>query len=492
MVSLTATPVVQPGRPLSMTNSLAQPFVGPGYRSDDGKPVFVCAVASFGSYLTAVQIQAAGIDEANGFHLAIVPYELNPDYSIAQSDTESNMRSGAWDCELSTIDSIARSGYGVVTGVIDESAGGDGMYARNMTSIYDLRGKRITYEAGTSAEYFVHYALFISQISPRDVVLVPKDGAIEAVKAFNDREADVISLYDPYLAETVVAGGKPLVLSDQLRVVLDVLAMSRPALANKSKAVQAFHNAWFDALKHQTEDYDGAAAQIAAWGINDWSGISVANAADDLKGAMKVIAQAGLDANVALFKSPETLLSAMRTARDVWRTQHTVSDEPLETLIDGSFVNEAARSGVRLADAKPLNNSFSLVALTGDAANGEYTLPCQQYTFTPNSIKLTVESRHVLDLCVLPVLQQRPSVRLRITGSAAWPGPKGAFDEATVRAYARQRADAVAAYLVEKGITRDRLTITETLPPAERRGINNEVEQTKDRFVRMELLFGGF
>ena len=44
----------------------------------------------------------------------------------------------------------------------------------------------------------------------------------------------------------------------KLRAILDVLITSRPALTNKAEAVQAFHDAWFAALKVMIDTPDQA------------------------------------------------------------------------------------------------------------------------------------------------------------------------------------------------------------------------------------------
>lgn len=516
-------------------NALAEmpnPLFAPDFDPNDKRPIYVCGTDSFASYITLLQIQVARLDVQHGFHLGIVPLQFNDrEYAFSQQDVDTALKTGKWDCNPNTVDGVASTNNGVITAIVDESAGGDGIWARKLSTIYDLKGKRIAYVAGSSSEFFARYALSVAQLDPAaDAILLPFETPDDAVKAFNDGRADAVSAWDPQLAEAGKGGGTPLVTSDQLRIIVDAIITSRKSIEEKPNVVQAFHDAWFEALKLQFEQFDVAARQIAAWGHPDWSGISAESADADFRAGLKKIAQADLEDNLYVMNNPESIINLMNASRRVWSLARKVPTDPVQNAIDGRFVNSVFGAGNGRTTAQPVNNSFSLSAaniskpqgiansnpaatsttnvtattqsaaipavvsqtlVASDGTESLAVLPCRRFTFLPNSAVLTEESRKVIDLCVVPLLQQRPNTALRILGSSAWPGPKGSYTENKIMEMAVGRAKAIADYLATQKIANGRLVVEGTLPPDDRREIDDPVRQMEDRFVEMTLITSG-
>lgn len=477
------------------------PIWGAGYKANDGKPTYICGTDAFASYLTLVQIQAAGLDEARGFHLGIVPFQLNnkPEYALTEEQSNAFVEAGLWDCELNTADSVASNAQGVITAIIDESAGGDGMWARNIPTLNDLKGKRIAFVRDSSAEYFMLYTLSIARLNPKfDVKLVPAETPDEAVKLFNEGKADAVSAWEPQLSRAKQGGGAPLITSSQLRIIVDVIITSKKSIADKPNVVQAFHDAWFEAMKQQTEKFDIAAEQIAKWGNNDWSEIKPGTAGQNLREQLKQIAQADLGANAFVMRDPTPIYNRLTIARRVWAAGGaTVSADKVEDLVNPSFVAKSASQSQLQPSARPINDSFSISAkldLSGVKVQNTTTLavlPCNRFTFLPDSATLTLESRRVLDDCVVPTLQQSVGLYLRVKGSSAWPGPKGAYTEKQILEFAQARAQAVVDYLVSQKVDRARFVVEAVVPPVERRETDDPDKQAEDRFVEMALITSG-
>ena len=112
-----STPVVNLDSP--------DPVFAPDYDASDGLPTYICGADAFGSYFTLQQMQMAGTDVDNGFHLGIVPFFLDEDpaYDVSEEQRTALLESGQWDCLLTTLDSVALSSAGIVTAIVDESAG---------------------------------------------------------------------------------------------------------------------------------------------------------------------------------------------------------------------------------------------------------------------------------------------------------------------------------------------------------------------------------
>jgi ABC-type nitrate/sulfonate/bicarbonate transport system substrate-binding protein len=492
------TPV--PGTPVVEVES-PNPVFGPNYDPADGLPVYICGADAFGSYFTLQQIQMSGKDIEHGFHLGIVPFFLdeNPAYDISEEQRTELVRQGKWNCLLTTLDSVALSSAGTITALVDESAGADQLWARDVTTINDLKGKRIAFSRGSVGEYFVYYTLSIARLNPRfDVTLVPTDSVAEAVEAFNSNQADAVSGWEPDIYDAELSGGAPLLSSNQLRIIMDVIVTSNQSIIQEPELVQAFHDAWFDSLKYQAENFTDAANLIADWGHNDWSFVYPGSAEEDLTLWLATVAQADLSDNIFVMRDTTPLIKQLEIARRVWAASGaTVPNDDVAFLIDPGFVSRAALQPNLQTTGTPVNDTFSLSTRleitnisTEDAAT-LVVLPCRRFTFLPESTELTLESRRILDDCVLPTLSQSVGLFLEVNGSAAWPGPPGTYTEDEIRDFAEARAQSVVDYLVSQGIDPARFIIIATLPPEDHRETEDPLIQGEDRFVEMTLITVG-
>ncbi len=477
------------------------PIFGPNYDAEDGLPTYVCGADAFGSYFTLQQMQMSGKDIENGFHLGIVPFFLDEDpaYDISEEQRTALLNSGQWNCLLTTLDSVALKSPGVITAVVDESAGADQLWARNSDTINDLKNKRITFSRGSVGEYFVYYTLSIAQLSPRsDVTLLPQDSVADAVEFFNEGQADVVSGWEPDIYDAEIGDGVPLLSSNQLRIVMDVIVTSRQSIAEQADLVQNFHNAWFDTLKAQVEEFDVAAQQIADWEHNDWSFVYPETATDDFEIWLESVAQADLGDNAFVMRDTRPLISRLEIARRVWAASDlSVPADDVNDLVNPGFVLRAADQANLQASGNPVNDTFSLSSrldLTGVATGDAETLavlPCRTFAFLPESTELTLESRRILDSCVVPTLSQSVGLFLRVQGSSAWPENDPPYSEEEILEVAEGRAESVVDYLVSQGIDPARFIAETVLPPEERQNTDDPTLQRLDRFVELTLITAG-
>ena len=477
------------------------PIFGADYDPDDGLPTYICGADAFGSYFTLQQMQISGKDVEHGFHLGIVPFFLDDDpaYDVSEEQRTALLDSGQWNCLLTTLDSVALKSPGVITAVIDESAGADQLWARDTDTINDLKNKRLTFSRGSVGEYFVYYALSIAQLSPRsDVTLLPQDSVADAVAFFNSGQADVVSGWEPDIYDAEESAGLPLLSSNQLRIVMDVIVTSRQSLNEEADLVQNFHDAWFDTLKAQVEDFDTAAGQIAAWGHNDWSFVYPETAGDDFRAWLESVAQADLGDNAFVMRDTRPLISRLQIARRVWAASDlSVPADDVNDLVNPGFVLRAAEKASLQPNGTPVNDTFSVSAqldLSGVATGAAETLavlPCRTFTFLPESTELTLESRRILDSCVVPTLSQSVGLFLRVQGSSAWPANEPPYEEIDIIEVAEGRAQSVVDYLVSQDIDPARFIVETTLPPEERRNTDDPALQRQDRFVELTLITAG-
>lgn len=478
-----------------------EPIWGPNYDPDDGLPTYICGADAFGSYFTLQQMQMSGKDIEHGFHLGIVPFFLDDDpaYEVSEEQRTALLDAGQWNCLLTTLDSVALSSPGVITAIVDESAGADQLWARDVETINDLDGERIAFSRGSVGEYFVYYTLDIARLSPRsDVTLVPQDSVADAIEAFNSGQADVVSGWEPDIYEAEASGGLPLLSSNQLRIVMDVIVTSRQSIRNNPDLVQNFHNAWFDTLKDQVENFDLAAQQIAEWGHNDWSFVYPETASEDLAAWLESVAQADLGDNAFVMRDTRSIINRLETARRVWEASDVdTAVDNVEDLVDGSFVLRAADQLSLQPNGTPVNDSFSISSqldLRGVSTEDAQTLvvlPCRTFQFLPESTELTLESRRILDRCVIPTLTQSVGLFLQVQGSSAWPANEPPYTEEDILEVAEGRAQSVVDYLVSQGIDPARFIVEATLPPEEHRNTEDPQIQAEDRFVELTLITVG-
>lgn len=471
--------------------------------TDEALPAFVCGADAFASYYTLQQIQIAGLDVQNGFRLGIVPFYLEDSsgaYDLGEDARAERLQNGTYDCLLTTLENVALRGQGVITAVVDESAGADQIWVRGQAeTLNDLKGKRIAYSEGSVGQFMVLYAMAVAGLRPgRDVTVLEADSVSAAVEAFNKGEADAVSGWEPDINKAAESGGVRLIGSEKLRVVADVILTSRKAIAERAEVVTQFHRAWFAALKAQIEDFPTAARQIAEWGYNDWSGVSVANAERDLRGALESISQATLANNLTVMNEPSILVGRMDVARRVWSLANIrASEERTVNLVEPRFVLALADAADLTPNGAPINPSFLMGSRpkieTDDQQAGQTlaVLPCRRFDFLPDSTILTRESRRILEVCVLPVMQSTAGTFLKIVGASAWPGPAGTFTEQDIRDFGLARAISVRDFLVSKGIDPSRFVIDTALPPAERRESEDEDVQALDRYVELTLFESG-
>jgi hypothetical protein len=279
---------------------------------------------------------------------------------------------------------------------------------------------------------------------------------------------------------------------------MDVVVTSRQSIANNADLVQDFHNAWFDTLKDQVENFDAAAMDIAEWGHNDWSFVYTETATTDFDIWLQTIAQADLGDNAFVMRDTRPILSRLEIARRIWEASDVdAADDDVADLVNTGFVLRAADQASLQASGRPINDSFSISSqldlggVTTDAAATLVVLPCRTFTFLPESTELTLESRRILDRCVVPTLSQSVGLFLRVVGSSAWPANEPPFTEQDIIDVAEGRAQSVVDYLVSQGIDPARFIVEALLPAEDHRNTDDASLQAQDRFVELTLITVG-
>jgi NitT/TauT family transport system substrate-binding protein len=456
------------------------------------------AFDAFATYYPGIIMDVKKLLLARGYELKLVPFGLDAD-APSEAERWAKLKSGEWDVLATTLDGFARQSdpaIGAITAVIDESAGADKLAAKpEIATINDLKGKKIAFSQGSVGEYFLYYALSLAGLGPQDVTLAPQPEVADAVKVYTDGQADAVSAWEPDVLDAEGKGAKVVIASDKLRAILDVLISSRPALTGKVEAIQAFHDAWFEALKIMVDTPDQAEQAIIEWGHPDWTFIEKPG---DLAAALEHLAQATLNANQIAFQRPQLLVSRLSEAQGVWaRAGQAPPQTDLTQLVDSRFALASARDTALFTTVPPVNPTFLLTAKVDlpqlsaqeqQSAQPVVKLPLEQIDFEPESTRLTQKASDDLTAQVLPVLNSS-NLYLKIEGSAAWPGPEGRFSAEDIRSFAADRAYSVQQFLAQQGINPNRL-IVGTLDPKFPNS-TDESQLVQDRIVRFTLVTTG-
>jgi NitT/TauT family transport system substrate-binding protein len=461
-------------------------------------PVVTVAYDAYAPYYPVRIARQQGLAQQYGITLQPVPFGLGGENEFNEEQRRQALKDGRFDVLLTTLDAVPLfpdEATGKVVAIVDESAGADKIVARQpIARLNDLRGKRITYSAGSVSEYFLYANLSLVGLGPKDVTLVPAENIEEAVARFKGNGADALVGWEPNIGEVLQDPSvKTVIGSDNFRAILDVIVVSDKALREKPDAIQGFVNAWFAGVKLTTDDPQRAGQAVVQSGDTDWTGISKP---EDLTDQLALVAQATLAQNQLALTDANTLAGRIREIQATWRAagKQVANLDPLK-LVETRFVQTAATKPELASTKPPVNSSFVLTSRiqlpklspeqTGQA-QAVAELPLKFIQFEPDSAVITEQSRKDIVEQIVPVLRKTPGLYLKVEGMAA--KPIGVSD-ADVEATARDRTNAVIFFLAGQGIDSNRL-IGGTLKP-EHPNSPNEEDLRQDRKVVFTLVTPG-
>lgn len=152
----------------------------------------------------------------------------------------------------------------------DESAGGDAVLVNPaITSIADLKGKKVGTNIGGFGELFVTTVLKNNNIQPSDITFVNMD-ASEGPAKLRSGELDAVHTWEPYVSEAKADGNQILFSSsDTPGLIIDVIAVRGSFARENPEAVKGFTKGWFKAVEYWLSNLnEGNAAAAAQLGID--------------------------------------------------------------------------------------------------------------------------------------------------------------------------------------------------------------------------------
>lgn len=154
---------------------------------------------------------------------------------------------------------------------LDDSTGGDGIVAnKDITSIEDLRGKRVAFNAGTVSEFYITYLLGEAGMSAADIEHVNMDQA-DAGAAFVAERVDAAITWEPWLsrARDTEHGHVLIDTSENPGLIVDVLLAPVEVIEARVDDFRALYRAWNRAVDFVKTNPDEA-HEIMARGVGGW------------------------------------------------------------------------------------------------------------------------------------------------------------------------------------------------------------------------------
>jgi NitT/TauT family transport system substrate-binding protein len=273
--------------------------------------------------------QEKGYFEDEGVDVTITNFETDSDMNAAFASGRIDMANVASHTALKMIE----AGMEVKIVLLeDASLTADAILGDStITSVADLKGKKVAFEEGSVSNLLLGYALEQEGLSLDDIQPVPMAPA-DAGSALIAGQVPVAVTYEPYISEARSASDSftPIyTAAENEGLISDVLVVSTDALENKKDAIQKVVDAWGPSIDFYESDTEEARGIIAE---------NVGSAVEDLETAFDGVKFFGLDDNAEQLGG-SYLESTLPSVEEVASKIGIVDGgADLSSIIDTSFV----------------------------------------------------------------------------------------------------------------------------------------------------------
>ena len=192
--------------------------------------------------------QEKGFFEDQGLDVKITSFDEDAEMTASLGSGQVDVANAASHTVLQWVESH-QDGY--IALLLDTSETADAILANSsISSIADLKGKRIAYEEGSVSNLLLDHALSENGLSISDISPVPM-GPSDAAVALSSGRVDAAVTYEPYITDALGenSGIKTLyTASEKEGLIGDVLFVSKKAAEEKPEAVKKAVLAWGDAI----------------------------------------------------------------------------------------------------------------------------------------------------------------------------------------------------------------------------------------------------
>lgn len=187
----------------------------------------------------------------------------------ASSDAIAAMQGGRVDMVASTVDNFtlfAGNGADVtLLAVLGESAGGDGIVAKNdIKTLTDLKGRSVAVQMGSISQFILSEALDRAGLTLADVRTIDMKSG-DAGAAFAAGSVDAAVTWQPWLSKAAASGGGKVLIDTRAMpgLVVDALATRREVAHDRAADMKAFVGAYFAGVDFMNKNPEAAKRIIA-------------------------------------------------------------------------------------------------------------------------------------------------------------------------------------------------------------------------------------
>ena len=368
----------------------------------------------------------------------------------------------------------------------DWSRGGDAIVVRRgISSVSDLKGKKIAVAYGTPSNTFILWMLEANNMTYRDVQLVEVPSAVDAATTFKSGKVDAAVVWSPDDEDCVtkVAGAKILKSTrEATNIIADVFYAKQSWIENNGDKLSKLIEGWMRGAAeiNSSDDAKQKAAQILSEGL-------------------------GLDAAFCVKAINNTRLCTFGDNKSFFQIDgcnSCVSGEQLYTkmsevyadfgLIKGSVppwrsaVNTTALRKISLAGAEnEAEGARQFAKATAAEAHADaFASKSVSIVFPSGSFSLDDNAKYIIDGQVVPILKAFGSARVRIEGNTDDKGSR----EANM-ALSKRRAGAAVQYLVSThGFDKNRFIEVGNGPDKPMASNESDEGRAKNRRTEFQLL----
>ena len=385
------------------------------------------------------------------------------------ADRMKRLAAGEYDMVVATIDSdiLNAAPYkypGLIFIVIDESKGGDAVYARadKVKNLNDLRGKRVkvAFPANSPSEHFLKVLkdrFNLPELLPVDKELrVETSGSEEALQKLMAGTVDVAGIWAPDTARAAAQKGlvKLIGTDDTSHVIVDVLIVNTNYALKNKEVVRRFLINYFYTMKYYKDNPEILRTEVA-----QESGLTVEQADVMINGLVWY----GLVDNCTQWlgiaapgeSSREMIVDAINSTVDVLMSNGDFTENPLPNgnpykiftreLLSEIYLNEFA--SYSKASATPIPGSLEakftpMAAEVWNARPDWGTLKVEPIIFQSGTARLTDDGKVALDVMV-DKLKSFDKARVKVVGHTNTQG-----DPEENKKLSLERATAVRQYMI--------------------------------------------
>ncbi|WP_228036925.1 ABC transporter substrate-binding protein [Cuspidothrix issatschenkoi] len=219
--------------------------------------------------------------------------------------------------------------------IMDVSHGGDVILGKpEIANIKALKGRRVGVESTALGAFFISRALEKNGMSVKDIQIVSLE-LTEHERAYKQGKVDAVVTFGPARIKLLAAGAKLLFDSSQIPgEIVDILAVSKEAIANSSDTIQSLVNGRFRALDYLEKNPQDAASRIAK---------RTQVTPEQILNAFKGLRQPNLQQNQKLLdKSDPALVNSMRKLVQIM-VENKLLPKAIDpvNLLDDRFIKNA-------------------------------------------------------------------------------------------------------------------------------------------------------